>query len=54
MSEPWEASLYPIIKDVLENAIDEDSLSDEEVNKLNNEICKRFHEKYVITRRSEL
>lgn len=54
MSEPWESSLYPIVKKHMEGNIDEDCVSDDEVNRINNLICQEFDKKYIITKRSEL
>ena len=53
MSEPWETSLYPIVKKHMEDNISEDDVSDDEIVRINNLICQEFHEKYVITKRSE-
>ena len=53
MSEPWEISLYPIVKKHMEDNISEDDLSDDEIVHINNMICNAFHDKYVITKREE-
>ena len=51
MNEPWEISIYPIIKSYLMDNIDEDDLTDDEVNVLTNRICQVIDKKYVIEKR---
>ncbi len=51
MSETWETSLYPIVKKHMENNIDEESLSDDEINRINNDICQEFDKKYKIEKK---
>lgn len=53
MSEPWEISLYPIVKKHMEDNILEEYVSDGQINRINNLICQEFHDKYIITKRSE-
>ncbi len=51
MSEPWETSIYPIVKDVILNNTDDEQLSEEEVNRIANIICERINIKYIIERK---
>lgn len=53
MSEPWESSLYPIVKNTLEENTDDEELSDDRINQIANKICRKFDALYIITKRSE-
>jgi len=51
MNEPWETSIFPIIKDYLMDNVSEDDLSNDEIVELSNRICKAIDKKYVIEKR---
>ena len=44
----WETTIYPIVKDVLENNTAEEDISDKEVVILSNMICQTIDKKYKI------
>ncbi len=51
MSEPFETTLYPIVRDILMDNIDEDKVSDKEITILTNMICNAFNKKYKIEKK---
>lgn len=51
MNEPWETSIYPIINQVLLDDIDEEDVSDEEINIITNKICQKIDKEYIIQKR---
>ncbi len=51
MSEPFETTLYPIVKNILMDNTDESDVSDEEITILTNMICNAFNKKYKIEKK---
>jgi len=53
MSEPWEISIYPIVKDVILDNTDDEQLSEKEVNRIANIICQKIDKEYSIEKKKE-